>query len=128
MPRQKSLGFPPVYGRGVNDTPFTGSSRDSPLLGPGPNPSEQPAIQAGAAEVMQKTGDLITFNYRGRMSETLRNSRAHPRGADSMRPVVSPNYPHAPARIGHVIESKELSGERSWNEQGSPPNQDVCHK
>jgi hypothetical protein len=67
---------------------------------------EQLAVQAGSTEIMQETGDLITFDKRRRIPEPLRDRCAHPGSTDRMRPVIPTNDPATAARIADIVQLK----------------------
>ena len=84
---------------------------------PGPDSSEQPAIQPCPSQIVQQAGDLILPDARCGVAEPQSRHRAHARGAIRMRPIVSADDAAWLAWVGIVVETQEFGREGTGNEE-----------
>lgn len=87
------------------------------LLGPGPNFSEESAIEPCAAKVMQQTSDLILADLLGSMAQGCSHRRAHAGRPHRMGTIVSANGPARVNRVRVIVETHQPGHERAGNQE-----------
>ena len=98
---------------------ITGMSWNALLLRPGPNFSDESAIEPCTAQVMQQTCDLILTDPLGSMAQRRGHRRAHARSPHRMGPIIPANDATTLYGVRIVVERHELRQERPWNQERS---------
>jgi hypothetical protein len=107
-------------------SPFAWSCRNPTLLSPGPNFPKESAIKPGAAQVMQKTRDLILMHPLSSMAQRRGHSDAHTRGPHRMMAIVSSNHAPTVNRVRVIVETHQPGQECTGN-QGRNMCVDIVH-
>lgn len=97
----------------MKGSPFTRSRRNAPLPGPRPNGSKELSIEAGAAQVMQKTGDVIEPDSIAWMSQAIGHGHTHPGRSHGMWPIIAADCPAGSAGMRDIVQFHESLRKRA---------------
>jgi hypothetical protein len=85
---------------------------------PGPDFSEQFAVQPGPPQIMQQAGDLVGQNPAQGMAKPQRDRSAHTSGPQRMGPVIPADSAPRLARMRHVVQLQQGGGKRPRDQEG----------
>jgi hypothetical protein len=80
-------------------------------FGPRPNPSKEPSVKAGTADIMEQTCDLILDESSGRVSKVVRHSRTHAGRAQGMWSIIPSDDPLGMSGVRNIVETQQRRGQ-----------------